>query len=270
MTSQREKCQAFDQLHRQAGIFLIPNPWDLGSAKLLQGMGFKALATTSAGAAFSLGCSDGEITLEQKLAHCTQLANATSIPLNADFENGFATEPQKVANNVLRAVETGIAGCSIEDFDRDAKTLYEFGLAVERVSAAAEAVASLDFPFLITARAENLIRGVKDLDDTINRLQAFAEAGADVLYAPGLSTLDQLREVNNAVNKPLNVLAPFFAGVSVDELAGAGAKRVSVGSALNLAAVNTVMASCREMLEQGTFAWTANMANSGELKRLIS
>ena len=270
MPSQKDKCIVFANLHNQDGAFLIPNPWDAGSAKMLQGLGFKALATTSSGYAYTLGRADGEVTLEEKLDHCTQLANATSIPINADFENGFADDPETVAKNVLRVAATGIAGCSIEDFDRDSHTLYGFNVAVERVQAAAEALSSLDMPFQLTARAENLLRGVNDLEDTINRLKAFSKAGANVLYAPGLKSLDQLRQVTDEIDKPFNVLSVFFRNVSVDEFAQAGAKRISVGGALNWIAVNPLLRAGKEMLEQGTFNWTAEMAPNSEVRKLMA
>jgi 2-methylisocitrate lyase-like PEP mutase family enzyme len=269
MISQSEKCERFAELHKRDGAFLIPNPWDVGSAKLLQGLGFEAIATTSAALAYTFGRADGEVTLQEKLEHCSELAKATSIPINADFENGFADDPSSVSLNLLRVAETGIAGCSIEDFSRDSHTLYDFGLAVERVQAAAETVASLDMPFQLTARAENFIRGVEDIDDTIKRMQAFSAAGADVLYSPGLSTLDQLRQVTAEIDKPFNVLAPFFRGVSVNDFAAAGAKRISVGSALNWASVNPLLQAGKEMLGKGTFAWTATMASTREVNELL-
>ena len=267
--SQKDKCEQFAGLHQQAGAFLIPNPWDAGSARLLQGLGFQAIATTSAGLAHTLGRADGEVTLEEKLDHCVALANITSIPVNADFENGFADDAETVAVNVLKAAKTGIAGCSVEDFSRDSHTLYEFNLAIERVQAAAEALASLDVPFQFTARAENLLRGVDDLEDTIKRLQAFEAAGADVLYAPGLKTLDQLQQVTGEIGKPFNVLAPFFRGVTVDEFAAAGAKRISIGGALNWATVSPLLSAGKEMLEQGSFSWTADMASGKEVMQLL-
>lgn len=270
MTSQAEKCARFAALHAGAEIFVIPNPWDLGSAKLLQGLGFAALATTSAGFAYTLGRADGEITLDEKLAHCAALAGATSIPVSADFENGFADEPDTVARNVLALAATGVAGCSIEDYSRDDHTLYAFDHAVARVHAAAEAVASLDVDFQLTARAENLLRGVDDLDDTIARLRAFEAAGANVLYAPGLNTLEQLREVTGAISRPFNVLAPLFRGATVDDFAQAGAKRISVGSALTWAAVNPLLRGAGEMLEHGTFDWLGDMASSKTVNKLLS
>jgi 2-methylisocitrate lyase-like PEP mutase family enzyme len=268
--SQKEKCEKFAHMHQEEGAFLIPNPWDAGSARLLQGLGFQAIATTSAGLAYTLAKADGLVTLKEKLGHCETLSNITNIPINADFENGFAKAPETVAINVLKAAKTGIAGCSVEDFDRDSHTLYEFNLAVERIQAASEAITSLDMPFQLTARAENLLRGVDDLEDTIKRLQAFEAAGANVLYAPGLHNLDQLQQVTREISKPFNVLAPFFSGVTVDEFAAAGAKRISIGGALNWATVSPIVSAGREMLEQGTFDWTAGLISGKEVKQLLS
>ncbi len=269
MPSHREKCEAFASLHQQPGAFVIPNPWDAGSARLLEGLGFAAIATTSAGLALTLGCADGDITLAQKLAHCTQLAEATSIPINADFENGFADDPDAVAANTLALAGTGVAGCSIEDFNRDTHELYEFNLAVERVHAAAQAVATLGIPFQLTARAENLLRGVNDIDDTIKRLQAYAAAGAAVLYAPGLSSLEDLARVTAELDQPFNVLAPFFHGASTADFAAAGAKRISLGSALHSATLQPLLDAGAEMLERGSFEWIGGMASGAEIKRLL-
>lgn len=259
MSSHREKCEAFAALHRADGAFLIPNPYDVGSARVLQALGFPALATTSAGFALTLGRTDGQVRLEEKIAHCRALADATEIPINVDFEDGYAATPEQVPINVQKIAGTGVAGCSIEDFDREKQQLIDFDAAVERVQAAAEAVAGLDFPFLLTARAENLLRGVDDLDDTIRRLQAFEQAGADVLYAPGLKTLDQLRQVADAVSKPINALGVMIRGATVAELADAGAKRISVGSALAYLSLAPVIAAGRELLEHGTFDWLAGL-----------
>jgi len=267
---QKQKCEQLAALHQRGRPFVIPNPWDAGSARLLQGMGFEALATTSAGLAYTLAKSDGDITLEEKLAHCRALATVTSIPISADFEDGFADDPASVAENVLSIARTGIAGCSVEDFSRGSRTLYDFNLAVERVQAAAESIADLGMPFQITARAENHLRGVTDLDDTIKRLQAYAAAGADVLYAPGLDSLDQVREVTSAVGKPVNVLAVFFKGATLDDFAAAGAQRISLGSALAWATVAPLLNAGREMLEQGTFDWTANMASARDVQALLA
>jgi 2-methylisocitrate lyase-like PEP mutase family enzyme len=270
MTSQLEKCERFAVLHKQDSAFVIPNPWDVSSAKILEGLGFQALATSSAALAYTLGRADGEVLLEEKLDHCTRLAQATSIPINVDFENGFADDPKGVSVNVLRVAETGIAGCSIEDFARDTHILYDFNLAVERIQAAVEAVATLAMPFQLTARAENLLRGVDDLDDTIKRLQAFSAAGADVLYAPGLTSLTQLQQVTSEIDRPFNVLAPFFKGISVAEFSAAGAQRISVGSALNSACISPLLSAAKEMIEHGTFSWTAGMASGTEVQALLS
>lgn len=269
MITQHEKCEQFARLHRQPGAFLIPNPWDLGSARLLQGLGFPALATTSAGFAYAKAKNDGEVTLEEKLGHCAELTAATDIPINADFENGFADAPEDVAKNVTRVAATGVAGCSIEDFGRDSHAVYDFALAVERVHAAAEAVAALGIPFQLTARAENLLRGVNDLDDTLRRLQAYEAAGADVLYAPGIHSLDDLKKVTAEIGKPVNALAVFFRGATVADLAAAGARRISVGSALTWAALAPVIQAGKDMLERGSFDWTAKMASGAEVARFL-
>ena len=268
-TFQKIKCEEFEKLHQQKGAFLIPNPWDTGSARILQGLGFKALATTSAGLAYTLGRADGEVTLDEKLAHCTSLAENTQIPINVDFENGFADAPEEVANNVLKLIATGVAGCSVEDFSRDDLQLYDFNLAVERVQAAVEVVNNLDMPFQLTARAENLLRGVNDIDDTIKRLQAFEAAGANVLYAPGINSLEQLRQVTSELNRPFNVLAPLFRGVTVDEFSEAGAQRISVGAALNRVSISPLLKAGKEMLSQGTFSWTGAMASGVEVEGLM-
>lgn len=270
ITSQLEKCNAFAELHRAQSAWVIPNPWDVGSAKVLEGLGFKALATTSSGFAYTLGRADGEVSLEEKLQHCRMLAAATSIPLNADFENGFADDPEEVARNLTRLAETGIAGCSIEDYSRDDHVLYDFELAVERVQAAATAITALNLPIQLTARAENLIRGVDDIDDTIRRLQAFEAAGADVLYAPGVRTLEQLKQITAALDKPFNVLASTLPGASIEQFTQAGATRISVGGALNYAAVNPLLTAGKEMLEAGTFDWLNDLARGQEIRKLLA
>ncbi len=270
MNTQTEKCEELARLHRQDHAFIIANPWDIGSAKLLQGLGFKALATTSAGLAYTLGRVDGEVTLQDKLAHCSALAMHTNIPISADFENGFAHVPKSVADNILQLVETGVAGCSIEDYDPDKNVIYDFNFSVERIQAAAEAVASLDMPFQLTARAENLLRGVDNLDDTIKRLQAYEAAGANVLYAPGINSLTQLKEVTRQLETPFNALAPLIKDASVADLYSAGAVRISVGGALNWAAVNPVLMAGTEMLEDGSFDWVSEMAPSGVVNGFLT
>jgi 2-methylisocitrate lyase-like PEP mutase family enzyme len=268
MTSQEDKCRAFEALHRQADAFVIANPYDLGSARVLEHLGFPALATTSAGFAQTLGRADGQVTLEEKLAHCRLLAAGTTVPINVDFEDGFADDPKSVAENVLRLAETGVAGCSIEDFARTGHSIFDAALAVERVQAAAEAVATLGMPFQLTARAEGLLRRSGGIEDVIGRLQAFAAAGAHVLYAPGLRQLDEVRQVRAAVGKPLNVLAVMLPGVSVAELAEAGAHRISIGSALAALSMAPVIEAGREMLGPGTFGWLQGMPR--DLTRLLA
>lgn len=268
MTSQQDKCRAFEALHRQADPFVIANPYDVGSARVLERLGFAALATTSAGFAQTLGRADGQVTLDEKLAHCRLLASATTVPINVDFEDGFDDDPKTVAENVLRLAETGVAGCSIEDYARTGHFIFDASLAAERVQAAAEAVTSLGMPFQLTARAEGLLRRSGGIDDVIARLQAFEAAGAHVLYAPGLRQLDEVRQVRAAVGKPLNVLAVMLPGVSVAELAAAGAQRISIGSALAALSMAPVIEAGREMQDAGTFGWLQGMPR--DLSRLLS
>ncbi|MET0622870.1 MAG: isocitrate lyase/phosphoenolpyruvate mutase family protein [Pyrinomonadaceae bacterium] len=271
MTSQNEKAERFRALHEREGAFVIPNPWDVGSARLLAGLGFEALATTSAGFANSLGRVDGQVTRAEAIEHCRALCAAVGLPVSADLENCFADEPQEAAATILAGAEAGLVGGSIEDYSGDpSKPIYDFGLAVERVHAAAEAARSLDFPFVLTARAENLLRGRADLDDTIRRLQAFEAAGADVLYAPALTTLEEVRLVAGALSKPLNVLGPLLGGVTVAELAEAGAKRISLGGALARAAVTALLRAGAELRERGSFGWATDLASGGEVAKLLS
>jgi len=225
MTRQERKAEAFRALH--AGeAFVLPNPWDAGSARVLEALGFKALATTSSGFAFTLGRLDGSVTLDEVIEHVATLDQATDLPLSVDLENGYGPDPESAALAVTRAAEAGAVGGSIEDWDPEGH-IYELQHAVERVAAAAEAARGLEFPFTLTARAENHIRGNPDLEDTLARLQAFEEAGADVLYAPGLRSAEEIRAVCEAVSKPVNVLA--LPGLSLAEIVDAGARRVSVG-----------------------------------------
>jgi 2-methylisocitrate lyase-like PEP mutase family enzyme len=271
MVTQREKAERFKALHEREAAFIIPNPWDVGSARLLAGLGFEALATTSAGFANALGRVDGQMTREEVIEHCRQLSEATDLPVSADLENCFADDPAEAAATIVLGARAGIVGGSIEDYSGEpSKRIYDFGLAVERVHAAAEAARSLAFPFTLTARAENLIRGKHDLDDTIRRLRAFEAAGADVLYAPGLTTLDEVRLVASALTKPVNVLAPLLKGATVAQLAEAGAKRISLGGALARAALTALLRACAEMREAGGFAWSSDLASSAEVKRLLS
>jgi 2-methylisocitrate lyase-like PEP mutase family enzyme len=271
MASQQERAERFRALHERADAFVIPNPWDPGSARLLAALGFEALATTSSGYAISTGRLDGDVGSEEMLAHCEALCAATDLPVSADLENGYAHDPEGVAGTIALAARTGLVGASIEDYTGDpGDPIYELSHAVERVRAAVEAAASVGFPFTLTARAENLIRGRMDLDDTIRRLQAFEAVGAQVLYAPGLRTLDEVRAVTDAVGRPVNVLAPpLEAGITVADLAEAGARRISIGGALARAAVAVVLRAGREMREEGGFGWTSDMVPGAELANLL-
>ena len=250
MTSQETKALAFRDLH--AGeAFVIPNPWDAGSARVLEALGFQALATTSSGFAFTLGRLDGGVTLDEVVEHTALLTGATSLPVSVDLENGYGPEPEHAARAIARAVEAGAVGGSIEDYDPRG-FLYEIGHATERVAAAVEAAHGVGFPFVLTARAENFIRGNPDLDDTIARLQAFERAGADVLYAPGLRTAADIRAVCAAVGKPVNVLAR--PGLSLSEVVEAGARRVSVGGSLSWVAVAALADAASALRERGDFS----------------
>ncbi|MEM7218472.1 MAG: isocitrate lyase/phosphoenolpyruvate mutase family protein [Pseudomonadota bacterium] len=269
MPTQAEKCQRFAALHEATDAFIIANPWDPGSARMLQGLGFSALATTSSGFAFTLGKTDGEPTLEEKLDHCRAITSVTDIPVNADFEDGYAVAPSDVGINVRALVETGVAGCSIEDFDRSSQRLLDFNLAVERVQAAAEAVAALDFPFQLTARAEHLLRANRDLDEVIRRLQAFEAAGANVLYAPGVRSLEDLATVTSAIEKPFNALGVMIPGATLADMQAAGAQRISIGGALPYIGAKPILDSCDAMLNDGRFDWVANMADAGRLAALM-
>jgi len=250
MTRQEKQAEEFQALH--AGeAFVIPNPWDAGSARVLAALGFKALASTSSGFAFTLGRLDGSLTLDDVAEHAATLARATDLPLSVDLENGYGPEPENAALAITRVAEAGAVGGSIEDYDPGGR-IYELRHAVERIAAATEAARGLGFPFTLTARAENHIRGNPDLGDTIARLQAFEEAGADVLYAPGLRSADEIRAVCEAVSKPVNVLA--LPGLSLAEIVGAGARRVSVGGGLTWVAVSALAAAATEIRDDGDFS----------------
>ena len=253
--SKASKYERFRELHEQDGIFIIPNPWDVGTARILASMGFEALATSSAGFAFSLGVIDGAVSRERTLTHCRDMAAATELPVSADLEMGFGDTPESAAETVLAAAETGLAGCSIEDYtNRPDQPIYDFQLAVERIKAAAAAARSLPHDFILTARCENFIRGNRDLCATIERLQAFEEAGADVLYAPALPDLETIRTVCTSVGRPVNVLMGIPGSTyNVEELAEAGVRRISVGSCPARVALGAFMKASQEMSEQGTF-----------------
>jgi 2-methylisocitrate lyase-like PEP mutase family enzyme len=257
---QKAKAEAFRALH--AGEpFVIPNPWDAGSARVLEALGFKALATTSSGFAFTLGRMDGSVTLEEVVAHVLAIDGATALPLSVDLENGYGGEPEAAALAITRVAEAGAVGGSIEDYDPDGY-LYEAGRATERIAAAVAAARALPFPFTLTARAENHIRGNPDLDDTIARLQAYDAAGADVLYAPGLRTTDEIAAVCSAVSKPVNVLA--VADLPLAEIFAAGAQRVSVGGALTWVAAGALADAATAMRDDGDLSRLATRLPLGD------
>ncbi|TCN33964.1 isocitrate lyase/PEP mutase family protein [Sinorhizobium americanum] len=263
-----DKRALFRKLHEGPGAFIIPNPWDVGTARILAAMGFPALATTSAGMAFSLGLPEGSASREQTLAHCGAIVDATPLPVSADLEKGFGDDPKSAAETVAAAAGIGLAGCSLEDHTGDrSRPIFDFALAVERIEAAAEASRSLPHDFVLTARCENFLWGRADLDDTIRRLQAFERAGADVLYAPGLADLNSIRDVCDALTKPVNVVMGMpGATFSLADLAEAGAKRISVGSALARLAYGEMVDAAREMRSQGTFRFSEKAMGFAELE----
>jgi len=271
--TQAEKAAAFRDLHERPGAFIIPNPWDAGTAMLLASLGFEALATTSLGLSNSLGRVDGAgaVSREEVLANCRVIAAATDLPVNADLENGYAHEPRAAAEMIRLAAEAGVVGGSIEDATGDpAKPIYDFALAVERVHAAVEVSRSLPVPFVFTARAENLLHGRPDLDDTIRRLQAFEKAGADVLYAPGLRDIATIRTVARSVGKPLNVvMSAADPSLTRAELAEAGVKRISVGGALSRLALAAFLRGAREMADAGGFTWVRETVPTRDLKAIF-
>jgi len=256
-STQADKGRRFQDMHHGPGAFVIPNPWDAGSARLLAVLGFEALATTSAGYAYTLGLCDNEVGRDAMLAHVAELVAATELPVSADLENGFGDEPQVVAETIRRAAAAGLVGASVEDSTgRPGEPIYPRELAVERVRAAAEVARALPFPFMLTARAENFLVGRKDLGDTIARLQAFQDAGANVLFAPGLTTREEIKAVVESVDLPVNVIMGL-SGVrlGVAELSDLGVKRISVGSSFARAALGAFLRAAREVKEQGTFTY---------------
>ena len=272
--SQQSKAQAFKELHERPGIFVVPNPWDAGSARILASLGFEALATTSAGLAFSLGKPDGEgaVTREETLANIRAIISATSLPVAADLENGYGDDPEICAETIFLAAKAGLVGGSIEDATgRPEDPIYPFELSVERIKAAVKAARSLPFPFILTARAENLIYGRPDLKDTIRRLEAFADAGADVLFAPGLKTRDEIDAVVRAVApRPINVIMGLTgAGLTMSELDGLGVKRVSLGSSLARAAYGAFLSAAEEVRKKGTFGFAAETIPYSEINALF-
>ena len=274
MRTQAERAATFRALHQRPGAFIIPNPWDAGTARLLAALGFEALATTSLGLANSLGCPDGAgaVSRSEVLENCRTISGATDLPVNADLENGCAHEPRAAAEMIRLAAEAGVVGGSIEDATGDpARPIYDFALAVERVQAAVEVARSLPVPFLLTARAENLLHGRPDLDDTIRRLQAFEQAGADVLYAPGLRDLATIRTVVSSVTRPVNVVASTLEpSVTAAQLAEVGVKRISIGGSLSRLALAAFLEGAREMKERGGFTWLRDTVPSRELRAIFT
>ena len=271
MLTQAEKGRAFRALHERGGAFLIPNPWDAGTARLLARLGFEALATTSAGYAFSTGRRDNTVERGETMLHVAAIAAAVDLPVSADLENGYGDSPETVAETIRMAAGAGVAGGSIEDQSRGPEhSIYQCEHAAERIRAAAEAVRGLPFAFTLTARAENYLAGRRDLADTIGRLQAYQEAGADVLYAPGLARADEIAAVVKSVDRPVNVVMGLQgARLSLAELAEMGVKRVSVGSALSRAALGAFLRAAREMRERGTFSFAEEAVSYREISALF-
>jgi len=268
--SAADKRQTFRRLH-ESGCFVIPNPWNVGSARYLQALGFKALATTSSGYAHSIGYSDGDVTRDMALAHCREIAQAADVPVNADFENGYSHDPADVAESVRLCVETGVAGLSIEDFTgNDAYPLYEFDLAVARVRAARKAIDAAGGGVVFTARTEGFIKNRPDMAETIRRLKAFVDAGADCLYAPGIKTREQIETVVKAVApKPINFLNSGAFGFTVSELADLGVRRISVGGTLARVAMHAFLKAAREIAEHGKFGSFAGVMGNAELNKFF-
>ena len=274
MSDQYTRAEKFSRLHARPGIFAIPNPWDAGSARILASLGFEALATTSAGFAFSLGRPDAEraIGRDETLGNARTIVEATELPVSADLENGFGDDPAACAETIVLAAKTGLVGGSIEDATgRSSNPIYPFALAVERVEAAVKAARSLQFPFVLTARAENFINGRPDLPDTLKRLEAFAAAGADVLYAPGLKSRADIEAVVKAVApKPVNVVMGLSgAALSLDELGAIGVKRVSLGSSLARAAYGAFVGAAREVRTRGTFTFADSAIPYAEINSMF-
>lgn len=271
MLTQAEKGAAFRKLHERDSAFIIPNPWDIGTARILAHLGFEALATTSMGYAFSVGKRDGDLSRDEAIAHVAAIASATDLPVSADLENCFADDPKQAAETIRLAAEAGAVGGSIEDATgRPDDPIYEFGYAVERVRAAVATARALPFTFTLTVRAENFLHGRPDLKDTIRRLQAFQEAGADVLYAPGLRTKEDIAAVISSVDRPVNVLMGLQGVLlTLDELSELGAKRISVGSSLARTALGAFLRGAREMREKGTFTFADQAVSPREISAIF-
>jgi 2-methylisocitrate lyase-like PEP mutase family enzyme len=271
MGTQKEKAARFRALHDRPGVFIIPNPWDVASARILAGLGFEALATSSAASACALGRRDGGLTRDEALAHACTIVNAADLPVSADLERGFGDAPEMVAETIRLAAGAGLVGCTIEDTTgNELSPLYDFGLAVERIAAAAQAARALSFPFVLTARAHNLVYANPSLDETIKRLQAFERAGADVLFAPGLPDLKAVRAVCHALSKPVN----FMVGIkgksfSVAELSEAGVKRISLATSLYRAAMTGFLEAASEVRNSGQFLFLERCASTQEILNMM-
>jgi 2-methylisocitrate lyase-like PEP mutase family enzyme len=272
MKSQLEKSKEFEALHDNGACFVMPNPWDCGSARLLQHLGFMALASTGAGYAFSQGRSDLSVGAQAMMPHLAELAAATDLPVSADLQNGFGDAPEAAAQAIIEAARAGVVGGSIEDASGDAgQPVYDIGLAAERIRAAAQAARSLGFKFMLTARAENYLYGRPDLRDTIQRLQAYQEAGADVLFAPGIQSKDDIRAIVSSVERPLNVIMGFQGvQLTVDELRELGVARVSLGGSLARAAYGALLRAATEVQSSGTFSYAEEAIPAKEMNRIFS
>ena len=273
-SKEAERARVFKALHERDRLFVVPNPWDIGTARILEALGFEALATTSAGFAFSIGRRDrpDELTRDEALRHARAIVNATRLPVSADLANGYGDKPEGVAETIRLAARAGLAGASIEDATgRPEEPIYPFALAVERVAAAAEAARALKRPFKFTARAENYLYGKPDLDDTLKRLTAFSAAGADVLYAPGLANIAEIRTVCQSVDKPVNVVMGLAGdSFTVRELEAAGVRRITLGSSLVRAALGAFLRAAREIVDNGTFTFAGEAATSGEIEAFFA
>lgn len=270
MKSQAEKGEVFYALHRRDAAFVIPNPWDIGTARLLAHLGFEALATTSGGYAFTLGKRDGAVSRDQMLQHLSEIASATDLPVSADLQDGFGDSPAAVAETIRLAAHAGVSGGSIEDVPRKGSSAYEFEHAVDRVRAAVEVARKLPFRFTLTARSENFLIGKPDLADTIKRLQGYQEAGADVLFAPGLTTAEDISAVVCSVDRPVNVVMGLRnSSLTVKQLSEIGVRRISVGSALSRAALGAFLRAARELKDQGTFEFAQQAVDYGEMNAMF-
>ena len=268
--TQAQKAAQFQALHQRAGVFLIPNPWDAGSARILAGLGFEAFATSSGAAAATFGRRDGKLLRDEALASAGAIVNATDLPVSADLENGFRDDPDGVAETIRMAAQAGLVGCSIEDSTGDKRGLYDIGLGTERIAAAVQAARTLPFHFTLTARAESFIRGKPDLDDAIKRLQSYEKAGADVLFAPALPDIGAVRAVCSAVSKPVNFMVAIRGkSFTVTELVEAGVKRISFASSFYRAAMTGLVEAALEVKQRGTFSYLDKVMTGAELYKFL-